>query len=142
MNRPKEERVTDAELIEAFEESGGIIAAAIVYIREHFNKEIHRETVTDRIRKSDEVRAARDNGLEACKDLAESRLFEAIEAGNMTAIIFFLKTRGKERGYTERQEIQAAAEVRMINPYDGMSREELRELLKKELPKETPQTYS
>ena len=37
-------------------------------------------------------------------DLAESKLMEAINAGNLTAIIFFLKTQGKSRGYSERSE--------------------------------------
>ena len=39
---------------------------------------------------------------ESTMDLAESKLIEAIKNGNLTAIIFFLKTQGKSRGYTER----------------------------------------
>ena len=41
---------------------------------------------------------------ESSVDLAESKLMEAINAGNLTAIIFFLKTQGKSRGYSERSE--------------------------------------
>ncbi len=41
---------------------------------------------------------------ESSIDLAESKLIEAIKAGNLTAIIFFLKTQGKSRGYSERSE--------------------------------------
>ena len=41
---------------------------------------------------------------ESTMDLVESKLMEAIEAGNLTAIIFFLKTQGKSRGYSERSE--------------------------------------
>lgn len=37
-------------------------------------------------------------------DLAETKLIEQIGKGNMTAIIFYLKTQGKERGYIERVE--------------------------------------
>jgi len=36
--------------------------------------------------------------------LTQSPVIEAIKAGNLTAIIFFLKTRGKSRGYSERSE--------------------------------------
>ena len=43
---------------------------------------------------------AREDAL----DLAESKLMKAIDDGNITAIIFFLKTRGKSRGYSERSE--------------------------------------
>ncbi len=39
---------------------------------------------------------------ESAVDLAESKLIEAIENGNLTAIIYFLKTQGKSRGYVER----------------------------------------
>ena len=38
-------------------------------------------------------------------DFAESQLHKQIKDGNSTATIFFLKTKGKKRGYIERQEI-------------------------------------
>ena len=40
-------------------------------------------------------------------DFAESQLHKQIRDGNSTATIFFLKTKGKKRGYVERQEIEA-----------------------------------
>ena len=39
-------------------------------------------------------------------DQAERRLDELINDKNPTAIIFFLKTKGKKRGYVERQEVE------------------------------------
>lgn len=41
-------------------------------------------------------------------DFAEGMLFRLIQEGNIAAIIFFLKTQAKHRGYTERQEITGA----------------------------------
>ena len=38
-------------------------------------------------------------------DFAESKLLSAISKENITAIIFFLKTKGKKRGYIEGQEV-------------------------------------
>lgn len=38
-------------------------------------------------------------------DFTESKLYELIRDGNPTAIIFMLKTKGKDRGYIERREI-------------------------------------
>ena len=39
-----------------------------------------------------------------------SKLTEAINDGNLTAIIFHLKTKGKSRGYIEGQEITATVQ--------------------------------
>jgi len=50
------------------------------------------------------VKKAIDESQNQMLDVAEGKLFQAIGAENMTAIIFFLKTRGKARGYVERQE--------------------------------------
>lgn len=41
---------------------------------------------------------------EGLKDDAESALRKAIREGNVTATIFFLKTRCQDRGYIERQQ--------------------------------------
>jgi hypothetical protein len=45
---------------------------------------------------------------ESLKDFAEGKLFQQIDDGNTTAIIFYLKCQAKERGYVERQEITGA----------------------------------
>src|SRR5271166_3797306 len=43
--------------------------------------------------------------LETMKDNAESSLHRALLAGEAWAVCFFLKTRAKDRGYIERQEV-------------------------------------
>jgi len=42
-------------------------------------------------------------------DFAESKLFDLIDNGNVAATIFFMKTKGKSRGYIERQEAESNA---------------------------------
>jgi len=55
-----------------------------------------------------------DNKTEEVLDFAESKLQGLIEEGNITAIIFFLKCKGKKRGYTERTELEVQTQVNEI----------------------------
>ena len=56
-------------------------------------------------RKYPQVAAGLTTAREETLDYAESRLFELIKSKNLIAILFFLKTQGKHRGWIERQEI-------------------------------------
>lgn len=59
----------------------------------------------------DKYATARDalaNEREGMRDFAEGMLYKRIEGGDTTAIIFYLKTQAKERGYVERQEVTGA----------------------------------
>ncbi len=47
---------------------------------------------------------------EVCVDFAESNLFKQIKNQNTTATIFFLKTRGKHRGYVETTQTEIKSE--------------------------------
>ena len=49
-----------------------------------------------------------DNLPDVVLDFAEHHLHKLISQGNPAATIFLLKTKGKKRGYVERQEIEVA----------------------------------
>lgn len=59
-------------------------------------------------------------------DFAESQLHKQINEGNTSATIFFLKTKGKGRGYIERQQV----EVSDLRPdLTGLSTDELKDIV-------------
>lgn len=91
-------RYTPEEVAEALREAHGLMSAAGRRLG------ISRQAVWKYAKKYKIVADARDDAKESMKDFAESKLFQEIDAGNMTAIIFYLKTQAKDRGYVERVE--------------------------------------
>src|SRR5688500_9790962 len=96
-------------LIEALRENDGNMAAAAR--RFHCNRRHVWQLVND----DPELRQLVDELSESFIDEAENKLFEAIRAGNVVATIFFLKTKARHRGYSERIEfvplVQQSIEV-------------------------------
>lgn len=52
------------------------------------------------------VAEAFDESRETHLDFAEGKLMQQIKAGNITGIIFYLKTQGRTRGYIERSQVE------------------------------------
>ena len=52
---------------------------------------------------------------ESLLDLAEHKLLQKIDTEDTTSIIFFLKTKGKKRGYVEKQEFEVTKPISEIN---------------------------
>jgi len=65
---------------------------------------IHRTTYYQWLKKDKKFRETIDAELEGLIDFVESKLFNLIDDKNVAAVIFFLKTKGKGRGYVERIE--------------------------------------
>lgn len=72
---------------------------------------IVRQTYYNWIDKDPDFADAVDNAREGLLDLAESILIKNIKEGGTTELIFFLKTKGKKRGYVERTEHKIDKEI-------------------------------
>ena len=103
------DRYSQARVIDAIVQARGIKATAAA------NLKCSRQTITNYIDRYPAVKAAYQEARDATLDLAESKLIVLVEREEWPAIRFLLVTLGKDRGYTERREIQqidAGAEER------------------------------
>ena len=89
-------------MIEALREKHGNLSAAARFLG------CSRNTISRYIDTYSTVQAVADEERETLIDFAENQLFKQVQDGNITAIIFTLKTIGKHRGYVERQEVTGA----------------------------------
>tara|TARA_Y100000310_G_scaffold304198_1_gene343120 strand:+ start:86 stop:565 length:480 start_codon:yes stop_codon:yes gene_type:complete len=63
-----------------------------------------RQAIAGFIKRNVSLQKVVEEVVETTLDVAEAELIKQLASGNMTAIIFYLKTKGKDRGYSERQE--------------------------------------
>ncbi len=89
---------TVEQVITALTESKGMVTVAAKKLG------CSPTTVHNYIAKHTTIRDAMDAARDSQLDFAELKLFEEIKNNNTTAIIFYLKTVGKRRGYVERSE--------------------------------------
>ena len=66
---------------------------------------INRSTHYDWLQADPDYAAAVEAVADEAIDFAENSLMKAIKGGDTTATIFYLKTKGKKRGYTEKADI-------------------------------------
>lgn len=93
---------TKKALVEALEKSLGVVSTACKAAG------ISRDTHYRWLKEDPDYKAQVEELSEVAIDFAESHLHKLIKDGNPAATIFFLKTKGKNRGYVERQEIAVA----------------------------------
>ena len=100
MNKAQEDKKRNKErLLKALEASLGVVTDACKKVK------LSRQTFYKYLKEDPDFKAAVLELEEVALDTAESALFNQIKEGNVTSIIFYLKTKGRRRGYVERQEI-------------------------------------
>lgn len=86
-------------ILEALEQSLGVVTSACKKVG------VGRTTFYGWLADDKEFAEAVKDIENVALDFAESQLHKQIKDGSAAATIFFLKTKGKKRGYVERQEI-------------------------------------
>ena len=87
------------QMIEALEKSLGVVTTAVKSVG------IHRSTFYVWYNDDEVFRNEVDGISEIAVDFAESQLHKQIQGGNPTSTIFYLKCKGKKRGYIEKTEL-------------------------------------
>ena len=96
----KKNGFTATQVIQALEDADGYVSKAASLLR------CSPRTVYNYRDRFVTVAEAWEAIREKRHDFVENALHKQIQNGNVTAIIFYLKTQAKSRGYIERQEIE------------------------------------
>jgi transposase-like protein len=96
-------------LIDVFKKKGANISATCNAMN------ISRQTFYRWLKESPELMQEVEDSKEALIDNVETKLLSSINEGNIQAILFYLRTKGKSRGYVERSEITGADGQRLFN---------------------------
>lgn len=101
-------------ILEALEKSLGVVTTSCKKVG------IGRTQFYNWLNDDNEFRTKVDDIQNVALDFAESQLHKQIGDGNTSATIFYLKTKGKKRGYVERTEFAGVNEQPLIiNLGDG-----------------------
>ncbi len=131
-DRPIKKTPTDDEIAEALENSGGVQESAVVWLRKNKGIIYSRSAISGRMQRNPKLKEAAGRGVERLLDLGEVKLFEAVQKGNLTAIIFFLKCKGKKRGYVEKLTLGGNVETQhRENAASHLSDSELKSVMNK-----------
>ena len=98
----KSRHIKKESILKALEQSLGVVNNACKAA------EIPRSTFYKWLKEDEEFAKQVEDIANVALDFAESQLHEQIRENSTAATIFYLKTKGKKRGYIERQEITGA----------------------------------
>ena len=104
----KDREAAMAEFLTAYEKSLGVLKPACDITG------MCRKTIWEWRKKYPEFDEACLECEETAVDFVETKLYKLINDGAEISTIFYLKTKGKKRGYVEKQEIDMNAEVKGV----------------------------
>ena len=102
IEKRRQTRQRKTRVLEALEKSLGVVTTACR------NAEVSRAQFYVWLNEDEKFKKAVREMQDVALDFAESQLFKQIQSGVPSSTIFYLKTKGKNRGYVWRQEIAVA----------------------------------
>ncbi len=102
--------LTIKQIEDALTRHGGFVSQAAKALN------VQPQAIYKRIRRSQHLTDVQFQLTETYLDLAESKLIKAIQEGESWAICFFLKCRGKQRGYVEKQMLDHTSSDKSMSP--------------------------
>ena len=99
----KSRHIKKESILEALEKSLGVVTVACK------QSDVPRSTYYKWLNEDEEFAKAVKDIENIALDFGESQLHKQIGDGNTSATIFFLKTKGKKRGYIERSELDLSS---------------------------------
>jgi hypothetical protein len=115
--------ISDAKIAEMLLATAGIMSTAAARLG------VNKSTICRRVQRSPVLQQALADASDRVLDLAETELFKSIQAGESWAVCFYLKCKGKHRGYVERSEITGAQGVPVMQVSDSVPDTELDKIL-------------
>lgn len=117
----KKHRLSNKEYWECLAEAGGLYARCARIINERYSMSFTRQAVRERAEKDpDQLMQIVETGL----DIAEEKYLQLFESTNerikLKALQFYLRTKGKDRGYTLRDEVTGpdGKAIQLSNEFD------------------------
>lgn len=93
-------KVTDKVLVDAIKKNAGIISGIRRTLKEKYGIDITRSAIYKRKESSKVIADAFMDAEETVLDTAESNIIEYIKDGNLKATMFYLRLKGRKRGYS------------------------------------------
>ena len=99
----KSRHIKKESMLDALEKSLGVVTVACK------SADVPRSTYYKWLKEDEDFAKAVKDIENIALDFGESQLHKQIGDGNTSATIFFLKTKGKRRGYVERSELDLSS---------------------------------
>ena len=120
-------KITKEQMLEAIQGSQGLVSKIQRKLEKILGEKISWDTTEKWIHKWEEAETAVKNEKEAMLDIAENNIFKDMVNGDTATSKWYLRMKGKERGYEDTPTIQMASDdpIRIDISGEPMSAEDL-----------------